>query len=169
MDAEVVVCTFLITVYPRDSQTDSNRRKHLFRSPDAISISNWLASFARTFLFFLVVEIGFEPIVFNFILPTLFHIFFLKKYWTLRTWSPIETSCTNLGVCESTRYLTIVVGPIHNSFAKTAKILRSSNHSIHLVTKLLRIHKVPPVNSDEYSYSLTTFLARLPYPHIAEG
>ena len=46
--------------------------------------------------------------------------------------------------------------------------LSAQNHNIHFTTKLLRIHRMPPVNSDEYFYYLVGFLASHQPLHIAE-
>ena len=45
--------------------------------------------------------------------------------------------------------------------------LSAQNHNIHFTTKLLRIHRMPPINSDDYFYSFIGFLASPQCLHIA--
>ena len=73
-----------------------------------------------------------------------------------------------------TRYLTIAVDTMHGGFAKTTKHLLVYNlsvqhHKFQFFAKLLRIHRMPPTNSDEYFYYLVGFLASPQPLHIAEG
>lgn len=63
-----------------------------------------------------------------------------------------------------TRHLTMNVDIMHGSLEKTTKNLTSLNlsvqhHSFQFFAKLLRIHRMPPINSDEYFYTLIEFLA----------
>jgi len=72
-----------------------------------------------------------------------------------------------------TRCLTADVDTMHDDFAKTTKKLTSLNlsvqhHSFQFFAKLLRIHRMPPINSGEYFYTLIEFLASPQCLHIAE-
>ena len=66
-----------------------------------------------------------------------------------------------------TRYLTIAVDTMHDDFAKTTKLLLMQNHNIQFTTTLLRTHRMPPVNADDYFYSFIGFLASPRCLHIA--
>jgi hypothetical protein len=62
---------------------------------------------------------------------------------------------------------------MHGQFCENYQTLTSLNlsvqhHKFHFVTKLLRTHRMPPINSDEYSYSFVGFLASLQPLHITE-
>ena len=72
-----------------------------------------------------------------------------------------------------TRHLTMDVDTMHDDFVKTTKKLTClklslQHHNIQFTTKLLRTHKMPPVNSDDYFYSFLGFLASHQGLHVAE-
>ena len=73
-----------------------------------------------------------------------------------------------------TRYLTIDVDTMHGQFCENYQTLTCLNlsvqhHRFQFFAKRLRLHRMPPVNSDEYFYFLVGFLASPQPLHVAEG
>jgi hypothetical protein len=67
-----------------------------------------------------------------------------------------------------TRYLTIDVDTMHDDFAKITKLLLMQNHNIQFTTTLLRTHRMPPIDADDYFYSFIGFLASPQQLHFSE-